>query len=216
MIFTVLLFIVTGLALILQDFIPAFDWAYGSRIFLVPVVFFACSVSVPFPVMLVLAFATGFVSDARNLVSPDYAEKLPVGVPFGNIHFGDIGEVAAQLGVAVPHSGATFGYSIFLYALLGSFMQGIRPLFRRGRWELPVLMTGVGTFLLLLLEFLWLNFRRGGFVFPVEIWYHLLTTALLSMFVAPLVFFFIDTLARLSGYRIRYPGLSNRRWAPPS
>ena len=164
MIFTVLLFIVTGLALILQDFIPAFDWAYGSRIFLVPVVFFACSVSVPFPVMLVLAFATGFVSDARNLVSPDYAEKLPVGVPFGNIHFGDIGQVAAQLGVAVPHSGATFGYSIFLYALLGSFMQGIRPLFRRGRWELPVLMTGVGTFLLLLLEFLWLNFRRGGFV----------------------------------------------------
>lgn len=214
MIFTVLLFIITALALILQDFIPAFDWAYGSRIFLVPVVFFACAVSVPFPVMLMLAFATGFVWDARNLVSPDYAEKFTPGS--GGLHFGDIGQAAAQLETAIPHSGATFGFSIFLYLLLGSLMQGIRPLFRRGRWELPVLMTGIGTFLLLLLEYLWINFRRGGFVFPVEIWYHLLTTALLSMFVAPVVFFLIDTLARLSGYRIRYTGLTNRRWAPPT
>ncbi len=76
-------------------------------------------------------------------------------------------------------------------------------------------MTGVGTFLLLLLDYLWINFRRGGFVFPVEVWYYLLTTALLSMFVAPLVFFLIDCLARWSGYRIRYTGLTNRRWAPP-
>ncbi len=214
MIFTLLLFAVTGLALILQDFVPTFDWAYGSRIFLVPVVFFAGAVSVPFPVMLLLAFATGFVWDARNLVSPDYGEKLLAGS--GNIHFGDIGQIAYQMETAIPQSGATFGFSIFLYALLGSFMQGIRPLFRRGRWELPVLMSGVGTFLLLLLEFLWINFRRGGFVFPVEIWYHLLTTALLSMFVAPLIFFLLDALARLSGYRIRYTGLSNRRWAPPT
>lgn len=214
MIFTVILFLITGLALILQDFIPAFDWAYGSRIFLVPVVFFACSVSVPFPVMLMLAFATGFVWDARNLVSPDYAEKFIAGSP--ELHFGDIGQAAVQMETAIPNSGTTFGFSIFLYLLLGSFMQGIRPLFRRGRWELPVLMTGVGTFLLLLLEFLWINFRRGGFVFPVEIWYHLLTTALLSMFVAPLIFFLIDTIARISGYRIRYTGLTKRRWAPPS
>lgn len=213
MIFTVLLLVLTGLALILQDFIPAFDWAYGSRIFLVPVVFFACSVSVPFPVMLILAFATGFLWDARHLVNPDYSEKLTGSST--NIHFGDIGQLGVQLETAVPHSGATFGFSIFLYALLGSFMQGIRPLFRRGRWELPVLMTGIGTFLLLLLEYLWINFRRGGFVFPVEIWYHLLTTALLSMFVAPLIFFLIDILARLSGYRIRYAG-ANRRWAPPT
>lgn len=216
MTFTVLLFAVTGLALILQDFIPAFDWAYGSRIFLVPVVFFACAVSVPFPVMLILAFATGFVWDARNLVNPDYAEKLAQGMTAGDVHFGDIAQMAGQLEIAIPQSGTTFGFTIFLYALLGSFMQGIRPLFRRGRWELPVLMTGVGTFLLLLLEYLWINFRRGGFAFPVEVWYYLLSTALLSMFIAPLIFFLIDTLARLSGYRIRYTGLTKRRWAPPT
>ncbi|MES2708858.1 MAG: hypothetical protein V4726_19850 [Verrucomicrobiota bacterium] len=216
MIFTVLLFILTGFSLILQDFIPVFDWAYHSRILIVPVVFFACAVSVPYPVMLMLAFSTGFVWDARNLINPDYAEKLAPGLLTGNLHFGDIGQAAFQLETAVPHSGASFGFTIFLYGLLGSLMQGIRPLFRRGRWELPVLMTGVGTFLLLLLDYLWINFRRGGFVFPVEVWYYLLTTALLSMFVAPLVFFLIDCLAKLSGYRIRYTGLTNRRWAPPS
>ena len=214
MIFPLLLFVITGLGLILQDFIPAFDWAYGSRIFLVPVVFFACSLSVPFPLMLLVAFFTGFLWDARNLVNPDYTEKLVAGHAGTNIHFGDVGQMAYQLETAIPHTGATFGFSIFLYILLGCMMQGIRPLFRRGRWELPVLMTGVGTFLLLLLEFLWINFRRGGFVFPLEVWYHLLTTALLSMFVAPLIFFLLHTLARLCGYRIRHTGL-NRRWAPP-
>ncbi len=214
MIFPLLLFVITGLGLILQDFIPAFDWAYGSRIFLVPVVFFACSLSVPFPLMLLVAFFTGFLWDARNLVNPDYTEKLVAGQAGTNIHFGDVGQMAYQLETAIPHTGATFGFSIFLYILLGCMMQGIRPLFRRGRWELPVLMTGVGTFLLLLLEFLWINFRRGGFVFPLEVWYHLLTTALLSMFVAPLIFFLLHTLARLCGYRIRHTGL-NRRWAPP-
>ena len=214
MIFPLLLFVITGLGLILQDFIPAFDWAYGSRIFLVPVVFFACSLSVPFPLMLLVAFFTGFLWDARNLVNPDYTEKIVAGQAGSNIHFGDVGQMAYQLETAIPHTGATFGFSIFLYILLGCMMQGIRPLFRRGRWELPVLMTGVGTFLLLLMEFLWINFRRGGFVFPLEVWYHLLTTALLSMFVAPLIFFLLHTLARLCGYRIRHTGL-NRRWAPP-
>lgn len=204
MIFTLLLFLLTAFALVLQDFIPAIDWAYHSRVFVVPVVFFACAISVPYPVMLMLAFATGFVWDAKNLVSPDFGEHGA---------FSDIARAALSLDTAVPQSGITFGFTIFLYALLGSFIQGIRPLFRRGRWELPVLMTGVGTFLLLLLEFLWINFRRGGFSFPVEVWYHLLTTSLLSMFVAPFVFFLIDRLAKLSGYRIRYEGLAKRRWA---
>ena len=91
-------------------------------------------------------------------------------------------------------------------------MQGIRPLFRKGRWEMPVIMCGVGTFLLLTCEYLWINFRRGGFFFPSSIWSSILTTALLSTLVAPLVFFLIDRLAKISGYHIRYEGLAYRRW----
>jgi RsiW-degrading membrane proteinase PrsW (M82 family) len=90
-------------------------------------------------------------------------------------------------------------------------MQGIRPLFRRGRWELPVLMCGVGTALLLTLEHLWFCFLRGHFFFPEELWLHIGTTALLSMMVSPVIFLFVHTLSRLSGYQIRYDGLDLKR-----
>ncbi|MBP7950261.1 MAG: hypothetical protein KA004_11440 [Verrucomicrobiales bacterium] len=198
MIFPALLFILILFSLVLQDFIPIIPWAYQSTLNLVSVTFFACAISIPFPVMLLLAFFTGFVFDAKNLnLAPDL----------------DVVEAANSLGIALPESGATFGFSIFLFALFGSLMQGIRPLFRKGRWELPVFMCGVGTFLILLFEYLWINFRRGGFYFPMEIWNYILTTALLSTLVAPFAFFFIHKLAKLCGYHIRYEGLAYRRWS---
>ena len=109
-----------------------------------------------------------------------------------------------------PGSGGAFGFSIFLYALLGSLMHGIRPLFRRGRWELPILMTGAGTFLLLTLEYGFINFRRAGFSFQTEVWKHIAATSVLSMIVAPFAFLLINFLAKLSGYSIRYEGLATR------
>ena len=57
-----------GLSFLAQEFLPAVPWAYEARLLLVPVVFFACAVALRFPVMLLFAFATGFVWDARHLV----------------------------------------------------------------------------------------------------------------------------------------------------
>ena len=74
-------------------------------------------------------------------------------------------------------------------------------------------VTGAGTFLLLTLQYLFINFRRAGFSFPVGVWHHIAATAVLSMIVAPFAFFLIDRLAKLSGYRIRYEGLSYRHWS---
>ena len=92
-------------------------------------------------------------------------------------------------------------------------MHGIRPLFRRGRWEMPVLMTGGGTFLLLTMYYTLINFRRAGFAFPREIWSHIGATSVLSMIVAPFAFLLINCLAKLSGYSIRYEGLASRKWS---
>ena len=197
MIFTALLGLILCFSMILQDFIPSIPWAYSSHLHLVAVVFFACAVSVPYPIMLLFAFLTGFVWDAKNMV-----QLMDV----------DVAQAAANLGVLLPKSGGTFGFSIFLYGLFGSLMQGIRPLFRRGRWEMALLMVGVGTFLLLLFEYLWINFRRGGFYFPASIWYYITTTALLSMAVAPLAFYLIHRLARTCGYHIRLEAMAYRRW----
>jgi hypothetical protein len=194
MIFCFLLFILLGLSFVAQEFLPAVSWAYHARLFLVPVVFFGSAVSVPFPIMLLFAFFTGFVWDARHLVMlPDAAAHSFL-------------DPAAQ-----QAANPAFGYSIVLYALLGSLMQGIRPLFRRGRWELPVLMTGVATALLLVMEYLWISFLRGSFSFTEATWLNIGTTALLSMMVSPLCFLFIHWLSDTSGYRIRYEGLQLRR-----
>lgn len=195
MMFCLLLAVTLALSFLAQEFLPVVSWAYEARVLLVPVVFFAAAAALPFPLMLVFAFATGFVWDARHLV----IEAAPAGGWFP-------GEVI-EAGLPSP----SFGYSILLYGLLGSLMQGIRPLFRRGRWELPVLLCGIGTAILLTAEHLWFCFLRGRFFFPEEIVLHIGTTALLSMMLSPIIFFLVHCLSQLAGYRIRYDGLALRR-----
>lgn len=192
MIFCAALFVLLGLSFLTQEFLPAIPWAYHARVLLVPVVFFASAIATPFPVMLLLAFSTGFLWDARHLVIETASS------------------VAATDGLATPASPA-FGYSIVLYAVLGSLMQGIRPLFRRGRWELPVLMSGLATALLLLIEHLWFCFLRGRFFFSEDIWLNAGTTALLSMALSPLLFLLVHWISRLCGYQIRYETLQLKR-----
>ena len=200
MIFVLLLFVLTGFGLILQDFIPAVDAVYHAHILVVPVIFFAGALSVPYPLMLLLAFVTGFMWDALN--------SIPAAFP-------DVAAAAVQVGAPPPVSGGTFGITIFFYALLGSLLHGIRPLFRTGRWELPLLMTTVSLILLLSLEYASIGFRRGNFSFPPEVWNHILATALLSSVLVPLVFLFIYRLAKLTGYRIRFDNPYYRRRLPP-
>ena len=195
MMFCLTLAVMLALSFLAQEFIPVVTWAYEARLLLVPVVFFASAVALPFPLMLVFAFATGFVWDARHLV----------------IGGGGVAEQAFGSGALFDPASPSFGYSILLYGLLGSLMQGIRPLFRRGRWELPVLMCGLGTAMLLTIEHLWFCFLRGRFFFSEEIWLHIGTSALLSMMISPVVFLIVHTLSRLSGYQIRYDGLELKR-----
>lgn len=195
MMFCLTLAVTLALSFLAQEFLPVVTWAYEARLLLVPVVFFACAVALPFPLMLVFAFATGFVWDARHLVIDSASMS-------GHLFAG-----ASDFDTASP----SFGYSILLYGLLGSLMQGIRPLFRRGRWELPVLMCGIGTAILLTIEHLWFCFLRGRFFFPEEIWLHIGTTALLSMMISPVIFLLVHTLSRLAGYQIRYDGLDLKR-----
>lgn len=173
--------------MLLQDFLPPISWAYDARFLIVPMLFFAISVTVPFPVMLGYAFVTGFLWDARHV--------LIVGPTLTTGQSMDL----------------EFGYSIVLYGLMGSLMQGIRPMFRQGRWELPILMSGVATFLLLLLEYLLINFRRGEFFFPQPVWYKIGTSAIFAMLLSPLFFVFVYWIARKTGYRIRFEGLVEKR-----
>lgn len=189
MVFNLTTFGIVFVALLLQQLVPPFEWAHGAFVFVVAAAFFCCAISVPFPVMLGLALFTGLVWDSLHVVIP--SER----------------ELSNQLSAVKD---IKFGTSVLLFGLLGALMQGLRPLFRRGRWELPIIMTGFGTFLYLLFQFLLVNFSLGGLIFPQEVWFKIITTSLLCMLISPLVFFILHKIAKATGYQIRYEGLRRR------
>jgi hypothetical protein len=199
MIYYLILLLIVGVSFVTQAFIPTIDWAFAATLLAVHMVFFAGAVTVSYPAMLLLAFVTGFAWDALQVV------------PSTPVTPSAIGAIDVDGFREGPRSAdVSFGYSILLFGLAGSMMQGIRPLFRRGRWELPVLMTGVVTVVYLTLEYALINFMRGDLYFPREVWFKILTTAMLTTLAAPVLFLALHWIARMSGYRIRYEGLSRR------
>lgn len=193
---TVLLLLLT---FVVQEFLPGIPVAQYATLFLPPVFFFAAAVAVPFPMMLMLAFLTGLLWDARY--QPAVVKTVKVAAD------SLIGGPMALPELAPIGGGLGFGVSILLFALLGTFMQGVRPLFKRGRLELPVLLVGFTTFAWLMIEYLLMTFFRGSFHFPTAIWSKMVTDTLLAMLASPLIFVSLYSLAGLSHYEIRYEGL---------
>ncbi len=206
MLFNLIVIIMLALSLIAEEFLPAIEIAQNARLFIGPVFFFAASVSVPFPVMLIMAFGTGFLWDARYLpfVTQDSgAEKLAGLV-------GDNGLTALNTALSSTGPDLGFGYSILVFGVLGALMQGIRPLFKKGRLELPVVMVGFVTATWLLVQYLLISFLRGSLYFPSEVWTKLITDTLLAMLASPILFLMLHTLAKTTHYEIKYEGLRYR------
>ena len=205
MLFNLAVICLTLLAFVVEEFLPAVALAHNARLFITPIFFFCAAVAVPFPVMLLLAFMTGFIWDARYLeiVNMDVgAEKLAQLNSFG----GTAG-VTAGLGGGMDLG---FGSSIVVFGVLGCLMQGIRPLFRKGRWELPVFMVGFVTVIWLLVQYVIITFLRGDMFFPNEVWVKTVSVTLMAMLASPLIYLVLHTLARATNYEIRYEGLRYR------
>jgi hypothetical protein len=184
MIYFLLTFALLALSFVGQEFLPAIEWAYYSRLLLVHTMFYCVAVTVPYPMMLLLAAVTGFVWDARY--------HVPVYAP----------------GSSQPELG--FGFTMLLFGLLGSVIQGVRPLFRRGRWELPVFLIGICTLAGLVIQYLVISFHRGGLFLSAEMWFQMLMTSLFSMLAAPLILLLLSRLAKRCGYRIRMEGITRK------
>jgi hypothetical protein len=201
-IYNLLVFILLVLTFGMQEFIPPIEFAQQARVLLPPVFFFSSALSVPFPVMLCFALFTGLVWDARHLpYKPDKVNAAPATELVSN----DLSERFSSHGGDLP-----FGYSTFLLGVMGTLMQGIRPLFKRGRWEVPVIMVGLAIFAWLLIEYLIMSFLRGSFVFPPGMWTKMITQALLAMLVSPVILFILHTFARTLHYEVRQEGLTYR------
>jgi hypothetical protein len=167
------------LAVIAQQFTPAFTGLFDSRLMLVQLVFVCTANSLPAPLMLLLAFVCGFLTDAGSVLAP---------------HGGDP-ETYRE-----PVEPLRFGYSIALHGLMGYLMQGVRPLFRRGKWQFSALLSGFAIFAYLLAEYLLINFMRGGFSLGHRTLLRMALSSGLTMLLSPLVFWAMFRLAALCNY----------------
>ena len=170
MIFFFLLLFLVLVSQIAELFIPALPWLYNAHVYIVPVIVFYGAMALPFPLMLALAFYAGILLDA-----------LTVQV------IGDKVEVSA-------------GSSILLYGVLAGIMHGLRPLFARGHWEVHCILSGIFTSLIVLAQYLMITFRRGSLVFTREIWWQIGAPGIIAMLVAPIVFWLLQWLGRMTAY----------------
>lgn len=204
MLFNISVIALMCLTFFAEEFVPAVEIAQNARLFLAPAFFFCAAVAVPFPTMLLLALMTGFVWDARyvQLVAEDQAMEQLAQVS-------SVGGYAGYSG-GLSGSGLGFGHSIIMFGVLGCLMQGIRPLFKKGRWELPVFMVGFVTIVWLLVQFIIITFLRGDVFFPQEVWLKMVSDTLMAMLASPLIYLVLHTLARATNYEIKYEGLRYR------
>jgi hypothetical protein len=171
MIFFFLLLFLVLAAQIAELFIPALPWLYNAHVYIVPVIVFYGAMALPFPLMLALALYAGVLLDA-----------LTVQVIGGKV------EISA-------------GSSILLYGVLAGIMHGLRPLFVRGHWEVHCILSGIFTSLIVLAQYLMITFRRGSVVFTYEIWWQIGGPGIVAMLVAPIVFWSLQWIGRMTTYQ---------------
>jgi hypothetical protein len=170
MIFFFVLLVLVLVAQISEFFIPTLDWMYNAHIYIVPVIVFYGAMALPFPLMLALALFAGVLLDV-----------LTVQVIGGKVEI-------------------SMGWSILLYAVLAGIMHGLRPLFIRGRWEVHCILSGVCTSAIVLAQYLMITFRRGSIFFSHEVWWQIGGPGIIAMLMAPLIFWILHWIARITRY----------------
>jgi hypothetical protein len=144
----------------------------GGQILVLPMIFFYAAAALPLWGMLTAAFLAGLMWDCR---------------------------------VSIPLEGESsiiFGWSILVYAALGAIMNGLHPLFIRGRWQFHCIVAGLLTSLLVLIEYVVITFRREPFAFiwPRSVWDQVLSSGLVTVLVSPFLFLILNWIGRRLGH----------------
>lgn len=171
------------LSCIVQQFLTSISSWYDARILILPLIVLCGSVTVSTGIMLILAYLGGFLWDAQQILSVTQGDPIV----YQNS----------------PDS-LQFGYSVVLYTLMGFLMQGIRPIFREGKWYLSAILAGVSIFLYLFVEYLLRGFVGGGFHQNDGMIQQIWATSVLTMLLSPLIFWILFRVADLCGHTIHY------------
>jgi hypothetical protein len=114
---------------------------------------------------------------------------------------------------AVPQAGPRIefpaGLSVLVYVIPGLVMHGFRPLFLRYRWLWHLFLAEVSAVLTPFLpaaNYVILSFVRREFIYSDVIIWRILGPGLMSLVIAPCLFFILTPLAQFLHYR---PGLKS-------
>lgn len=169
-------------ALVVQQFLPAFTGFHNSRILLMQLVFLCAAITVEQPAMLLLAFVGGFLWDAQCTLGSHGGDPAVYEHPVDSLRF---------------------GYSILLFAAMGFLMQGIQPWFRSGKWQFSIPVAGIAILLYLSAEYFLICFVRGDFFVTRATLMQIGATALVTMAFAPVVLALLFGMAHLCGHSLR-------------
>ena len=173
--FCVLLLLILG-AFLFQLYLPPVLLLQGAPILLVPGLYFYGAVALPFPLMLALTLYTGLLNDLFAVPQTDAHTEFPAGL------------------------------SIIVYAIPGLVMHGFRPLFLRYRWLWHFFLAEVSACLTPFLpaaDYVILSFVRREFYYSDVIVWRIVGPGLMSLVIAPCLFFILTPLAQLLQYRPR-------------
>lgn len=144
----------------------------GGHILVMPMLFFYTAAALPLWGMLTAAFLAGLMWECRVNILMQGQPEM------------------------------IFGWSILVYAALGAVMNGLHPLFLRGRWQFHCLVAGILTSLLTLVEYVVITFRREPFMFiwPQGVWRQILSSGLVTVLVSPFIFIVLNWIGRRLGH----------------
>jgi cell shape-determining protein MreD len=160
------LFVGVVLAFILQYNLPPMAEFHGAHVLLVPLVFCYAAMVLPFPAMLAAAFLTGFLSDLMYLHIVGGKVEIPI------------------------------GFSIVYFVIFGCFANGFQPAIKSRNVTPFVVLSGVGTSLFLLLQFLAITLQRGGFIWEPSVSWRILAPGVMATLIAPLFYWTLSHMDR--------------------
>ena len=187
--FFALVLFVDLLAVAFQPYCPPLEKFSGAVVLMFPVMLAYGALALPFAGALALAFCNGLLWDALTV------QILTPGM---------YGRDAAVTEFPM-------GWSIILFGVLAMLVHGLRPLFLRGRWDLHCVASGFCTIVILLSQYALITFKRGGLIFPHDIWARLLLPGFFAMLLAIPVYFGFYLVAGLLDYPVRVYDDEHRR-----
>lgn len=155
------------LMLLVQELVPPLASFGGARLQFVPLMFCIGALFFNYPLMLLLAFCTGFLVDVMQFQMVDGRAEI------------------------------AFGTGILYFLVVGAVCQGLREVYLRGAWWILSIVAFLSTVVLPALQYILISFRRfesSGLQWSDGVVWRILVPAVIAAVVSPIFLLFFKFL----------------------